>query len=141
MGAVLEKARSEVEQITKNRVGESAAKTIASKVTVSHIVEYIVHIKHQEEDNDQQQQQAPPEEEAPPDPPQEKQGTRARLNQQAIIDAALKEERWRLEPGLKRARLYDPTVTMEDVKKVAHREQEPREASAEVHLMGSQQSQ
>ncbi|MFM7985800.1 MAG: hypothetical protein ACKPKO_41445, partial [Candidatus Fonsibacter sp.] len=39
------------------------------------------------------------------------------MNRQAIIDAALKEEKWRLEPALKRARLYDPKVTMADVKK------------------------
>ncbi|MFM7984555.1 MAG: hypothetical protein ACKPKO_35035, partial [Candidatus Fonsibacter sp.] len=95
--ALLEKTRSEIKENTKDRVGESAAKTVASKVTVGHIVEYIIHEIQQEEDNAQQQ------EEAPPDPPQEKQGTKARLNQQAIIDAALNEERWRLEPGLKRA--------------------------------------
>ena len=39
------------------------------------------------------------------------------MNQQAIIYAALKEEKWRLEPALKRARLYDPSVSMEDIKK------------------------
>jgi hypothetical protein len=39
------------------------------------------------------------------------------LHQQAIIYAALKEEKWRLEPALKRARLYDPSVPMEDIKK------------------------
>ena len=108
--ALLEKTRSQVEQITKNKVGESAAKTIANALTVRHIVEYIIHIKQQEEDNAQQQ------EEAQQDPPQESRDT-ARLNRQAIIDAALKEAKWRLEPVLKRARLYDPKVTMADVKK------------------------
>ncbi|MFM7981908.1 MAG: hypothetical protein ACKPKO_21570, partial [Candidatus Fonsibacter sp.] len=34
--ALLEKARSEVEQITSNRVGESAAKTTANTLTVRH---------------------------------------------------------------------------------------------------------
>ncbi|MFM7978126.1 MAG: hypothetical protein ACKPKO_02325 [Candidatus Fonsibacter sp.] len=32
-------------------VGASAAKTIANKLTVKHVVEYIIHIKQQEEDN------------------------------------------------------------------------------------------
>ena len=41
----------------------------------------------------------------------------ARLGKQAIIDAALKEEKSRLEPALKRARLHDRSVTMEDAKK------------------------
>ena len=109
--ALLEKARSDVEDIAKIKVDASAAKTIANKLTVEHIIEYIIHIKQQEEDNEQKQEEA-----APADPPQESRGTKARLNQQAIIDAALKEKGWRLEPALKRARLYDPTVTMEDVK-------------------------
>ena len=119
--ALLEKARSAIEDITKIKVDASAAKTIANKLTVKHIIEYIIHIKQQEEDNEQQQEEEaqadpPQEEEAQADPPQESRGTKARLNQQAIIDAALKEKGWRLEPALKRARLYDPTVTMEDVK-------------------------
>ena len=49
--ALLEKARSDVEHMAKNRVDASAAKTIANKLTVTHIVEYIIHIKQQEEDN------------------------------------------------------------------------------------------
>ena len=119
--ALLEKARSDVEDIAKIKVDASAAKTIANKLTVKHSIEYIIHIKQQEEDNEQKQEEAaqedPPQEEAAQaDPPQESRGTKARLNQQAIIDAALKEKGWRLEPALKRARLYDPTVTMEDVK-------------------------
>ena len=44
--ALLEKTRSQVEQITKNKVGKSAANTIANKVTVRHIVEYIIHINN-----------------------------------------------------------------------------------------------
>ncbi len=39
------------------------------------------------------------------------------MGRQAIIDAALKEEKWRLESALKRARLHDRTVKMADVKK------------------------
>ena len=39
------------------------------------------------------------------------------MHQQAIIYAALKEERWKLEPALKIARLYDPSVSMEDINK------------------------
>ena len=39
--ALLEKARSEVERIAKNRVGASAAKTLANELTVRQIVEYI----------------------------------------------------------------------------------------------------
>ena len=44
--ALLEKARSDVEHVAKNRVDASAAKTIANKLTVTHIVEYIIHIKN-----------------------------------------------------------------------------------------------
>ena len=39
------------------------------------------------------------------------------MGKQAIIDAALKKEKWRLERALKRARLHDRSVTMADVKK------------------------
>ncbi len=46
--ALLEKTRSVIKENTKNKVGKSAAKTIASKVTVSHIVKYIVLLKQQE---------------------------------------------------------------------------------------------
>ena len=49
--ALLEKARSDVEHVAKNRVDASAAKTIANKLTVKHIIEYIIHIKQQEKDN------------------------------------------------------------------------------------------
>ena len=99
--ALLEKARSDVEHVAKIKVDASAAKTIANKLTVKHIIEYIIHIKQQEEDNEQKQEEAaqeeeaqadpPQEEEAQADPPQESRGTKARLNQQAIINAALKE--------------------------------------------------
>ena len=41
--ALLAKTRSQVEQITKNRVGDSGAKTNANALTVRHIVEYIIH--------------------------------------------------------------------------------------------------
>ena len=44
--ALLEKARSDVEDIAKIKVDASAAKTIANKLTVTHIVEYIIHIKN-----------------------------------------------------------------------------------------------
>ena len=43
--ALLEKARSDVEDIAKIKVDASAAKTIANKLTVKHIIEYIIHIK------------------------------------------------------------------------------------------------
>ena len=39
------------------------------------------------------------------------------MGRQAIIYAALKEEKWRLEPALKRARLHDRTIKIADVKK------------------------
>ena len=43
--ALLEKARNDVKHVAKNRVDASAAKTIANKLTVTHIVEYIINIK------------------------------------------------------------------------------------------------
>ena len=39
------------------------------------------------------------------------------MRKQAVMDAALKEEKWRLEPALKRARLHDRTIKIADVKK------------------------
>ena len=72
--------------------------------------EYTIHIKQQEEDNAQQQEEAQQNQ-------QQASRDTARLNRQAIVDAALKEDKWILEPALKRARLYDPKVTMEDVKR------------------------
>ena len=33
------------------------------------------------------------------------------------MDAALREEQWRLETALHRARLYDRTIKMDDIKK------------------------
>ncbi|MFM7979059.1 MAG: hypothetical protein ACKPKO_07045, partial [Candidatus Fonsibacter sp.] len=53
--ALLKKARSEAEYVAEGRVDASAAKTTANKLTVRHIVEYIIHTKQQEEDNAQQQ--------------------------------------------------------------------------------------
>ena len=38
------------------------------------------------------------------------------MGKQAVIDAALKKEKWRLERALKRARLQDRSVTMAGVK-------------------------
>ncbi|MFM7981461.1 MAG: hypothetical protein ACKPKO_19305, partial [Candidatus Fonsibacter sp.] len=53
-----EKARSDLERITNNKVGASAAKTIAKELTVRHVVEYIIHIQQQEEDTHEQQEEA-----------------------------------------------------------------------------------
>ncbi|MFM7987058.1 MAG: hypothetical protein ACKPKO_47880, partial [Candidatus Fonsibacter sp.] len=50
VNALLGKTRSQVEHITNNRVGESASKTIANRMTVRHTVENIIHMKQQEED-------------------------------------------------------------------------------------------
>ena len=36
---------------------------------------------------------------------------------QATIDAAVKEEKWRLEPALKRATLNEPSENMNEIKK------------------------
>ena len=39
------------------------------------------------------------------------------LERDAIMDAALKEMKWRLGPALKRARIKDRTIKMEDIQK------------------------
>ena len=39
------------------------------------------------------------------------------MRKQAVMDAALKEEKWRLAPALKRARLNDRTIKIADVRK------------------------
>ena len=78
--ALLERAQAETKHISKPRVGEQTAQTIANALTVNKIVEYIVHVKQQQDDDDQPEVHE--EEEQPPDA--------SRLNQQASIDAALK---------------------------------------------------
>jgi len=50
--ALLERARAEIKHISKPRVGEHIAQTIANALTVNHIVEYIVHVKQQQEDEE-----------------------------------------------------------------------------------------
>ncbi|MFM7982801.1 MAG: hypothetical protein ACKPKO_26105, partial [Candidatus Fonsibacter sp.] len=106
---MLEKARSNIEHITKNKVGESAAKTIANELTVKHVVEYRIQTK------------------------QTIRGQCTTIRSSIIStaskprhhkaeptgnhDAALNEEKWRLEPALKRARLYESKVAMKDVKR------------------------
>ncbi|MFM7986483.1 MAG: hypothetical protein ACKPKO_44940 [Candidatus Fonsibacter sp.] len=44
-GRIVGKTRIKVEQITNNKVGESAAQTIANELMVRHIVDYIIPIK------------------------------------------------------------------------------------------------
>ena len=48
------------------------------------------------------------------------------------IDTSLKYETWRLEPALKRARLYDPSVATDDIKQ--------RRAPTQVQPLGSPQT-
>ena len=52
------------------------------------------------------------------------------------MDAALKEEKWRLGPALKQARLRDRTIKMEDIKKWRvesyNREKRPRKLNSWV---------
>ena len=46
--ALLEETREEIKRISKTRVGEQTAQTIANALSVKHIVEYIVHVKQQQ---------------------------------------------------------------------------------------------
>ncbi len=54
MDAFLETSREEIKRISKPRVGEQTAQTIANALTVKHMVEYIVHVKQQQEDEERQ---------------------------------------------------------------------------------------
>ena len=60
-----------MERTAEKLLDASTTKTIANELTVTHIIEYILHIKQQEEDNEQKQEETAQEEEAQAVPPQE----------------------------------------------------------------------
>ena len=87
-------------------MGEKFATSIANGIRLEHINEY--------KDTIQQARANPPSQYSSSS---SSSAAPIRLGRQAIIHAALKEEKWRLEPALKIARLLDQTVKMADVKK------------------------
>ncbi|MFM7987649.1 MAG: hypothetical protein ACKPKO_50880, partial [Candidatus Fonsibacter sp.] len=111
-------------------VGAKLAISIANGVRLEHINEY--------KDSIRQARANPPSQSSSSASASSSSAGPARLGKQAIIDAALKDEKWRLKPALRRAQRDDRSVTMEDVKKVANRALQPREAPAKVQLLGSQ---
>ena len=102
---ILDKTREIIKDTFRGKVGAKFATTIANGVMLHHINEY--------KDTIQQARANPPSQ------PSSSSSSAApiRLGRQAIIDAALKEEKWRLEPALKRARLHDRTIKIADVKR------------------------
>ena len=48
------------------------------------------------------------------------------------MDAALKEEQWRLGPAVKRAKLHDSSVAIEDIKQWRRKEKRPRKFNSWV---------
>ena len=104
---VLDMTREIVNAMFRGEVGAKLAINIANGVRLQHISEY----------NDSiQQARANPPSQSPSSSSSSSAGP-STMGNNAIIDAALKEEKWRLEPALKRARLRDRSVTMADVKK------------------------
>ena len=60
------------------------------------------------------------------------------LGKQGVVDAALKEEKWRRAPTLKRAWLHDHRMKMAGVKRWRHRELQYQEVPAEDQPLGRQ---
>ena len=106
---VLDQTREIIRDTFRGEVNLKNATTIANGVRLEHINEH--------RDSIRQARANPPSQSSSSASASSSSAGPARLGKQAIIDAALKEEKWRLEPALKRARLHDRSVTMEDVKK------------------------
>ena len=105
--AVLEKTREFIIDTFRGEVGAKLATNIANGVQLQHIKEYMDSIEAT---------RATPPSQSSSSSSSSSSGAR-RLDKEAVMDAALKEEKWRLEPALKRARLHDRSVKMEDIKK------------------------
>ena len=94
----LAKTREIIKDTFRGDLNLKNATTIANAINLQHIGEYMVSIEAKR---------------APPPPPSGPELT----ERDAIMDAALKEMKWRLGPALKQARLRDRTIKMEDIQK------------------------
>jgi len=88
IGDVLAKTQQLIRDEASKLVGDHLANLLANWMSLEHIKEYKTKLKQE-----------------------------STMRKQAVMDAALKEEKWRLEPALKRARLHDRTMKMADIKK------------------------
>ena len=88
IGDVLAKAHQLIKDEASKLVGDHLANVLANWMSLERIKEYKTKLKQD-----------------------------IAMRKQAVMDAALKEEKWRLEPALKRARLHDRTIKIADVKK------------------------
>ena len=87
-GDVLAKTQQLIKDEASKLVGDRLANMLANWMSLEHIKEYKTKLKQENT-----------------------------MRKQAVMDAALKEEKWRLEPALKRARLHNRTIKIADVKK------------------------
>ena len=104
---ILDKTREIIKNTFRGEVGAKLAANIANGVQLQRINEY--------KDSIQTTRATPPSQSFSSS--SSSSSGASRLGKQAVMDAALKEEKWRLEPALKRARLHDRSVKMEDIKK------------------------
>ena len=88
IGDVLAKTQQLIRDEASKLVGNHLANLLANWMSLEHIKEYKTKLKQE-----------------------------STMRKQAVMDAALKEEKWRLEPALKRARLHDRTIKIADVRK------------------------
>ena len=95
---VLAKTREIIKDTFRGELNLKNATTIANAINLQHIGEYMVSIETKR---------------APPPPPSGPELT----ERDAIMDAALKEMKWRLGPALKEAQKHNRTIKMEDIQK------------------------
>ncbi len=104
---VLDQTREIIRDTFRGEVSAKLAINIANGVRLERINEY--------KDSIRQARANPPSQSSSSASASSSSAGPARLGKQAIIDAALKEEKWRLTPALRRAQRDDRSVTMEDV--------------------------
>ena len=101
---VLAKTREIIKDTFRGDLNLKNATTIANAINLQHIGEYMVSIEAK---------RAPP-----PSQPLSSSSSGPELTERdAILDAALKEMKWRLGPALKEAQKHNRTIKMEDIQK------------------------
>ena len=101
---MLAKTREIIKDTFRGEFNLKNATTIANAINLQHIGEYMDSIEAT---------RAPP-----PSQPSSSSSSGPELTERdAIMDSTLKEMKWRLGPALKRARIKDRTIKMEDIQK------------------------
>ena len=88
IGEVLTKTQQLIRDEASKLVGDRLANMLANWMSLEHIKEYKTKLKQENT-----------------------------MRRQAVMDAALKEVKWRLGPALKEAQKHDRTIKMEDIQK------------------------